>query len=243
MIRLIDIRLFLYRAIVLVSALVVIIFTAPGLIVALWWTGIRDCPPGYWTYWWLSWAYQGLVAAGWVPIRIQGDISSLQRPAGVVIIANHQSSADIPLVGSLLGVRPHVWLYWRRFMYHKYIGFFVRHIGLPVLSSQPAEDARTLIKAVKLIKCGYAVVLFPEGGRYVGHTNQFLGGFELIARKAQCPIIPVHLKGVEYVLPPGKWWGMPQPIDIVIGDGIMPSADVSSQELIQQLHAWFVAHD
>ena len=47
--------------------------------------------------------------ATFLPIHVEGKENLIEQPA--IIIANHQSSLDIPVIGALFDHHPHVWLF------------------------------------------------------------------------------------------------------------------------------------
>jgi 1-acyl-sn-glycerol-3-phosphate acyltransferase len=57
-------------------------------------------------------------------------------------------------------------------------------------------DRQAIRLATETIRQGYGLVLFPEGTR--SRTDQFLpakAGLGVVARTAECPIVPVYLHG------------------------------------------------
>jgi 1-acyl-sn-glycerol-3-phosphate acyltransferase len=77
---------------------------------------------------------------------------------------------------------------------------------------------RSLQKAVKKVKDGVPIVIFPEGTRSPdGRLMPFKMGGILIAIKAGCPIVPVAIYGSHKVLPKGSIRIRPGLIKITIG--------------------------
>src|SRR5436190_24106702 len=58
--------------------------------------------------WLMSCFYRGGLWCTLVPVTVKGKKNIPESP--VIIAANHQSSLDIPLIGSLLGIHPHIWI-------------------------------------------------------------------------------------------------------------------------------------
>jgi 1-acyl-sn-glycerol-3-phosphate acyltransferase len=68
-------------------------------------------------------------------------------------------------------------------------------------------DREAFGKAIKLIRAGHVVVIFPEGGRsHDGHLRPPKAGIGVIVSQTGCPVVPAYLKGTFDVLPPGAHW-------------------------------------
>jgi acyl-[acyl-carrier-protein]-phospholipid O-acyltransferase/long-chain-fatty-acid--[acyl-carrier-protein] ligase len=80
------------------------------------------------------------------------------------------------------------------FMASKVIRFSVKIFGaVPIRRDQPLEAIR---KTIEALEGGHVVVLFPEGQlTRTGGLSELERGFELIARKVKCPILPLWVDG------------------------------------------------
>jgi 1-acyl-sn-glycerol-3-phosphate acyltransferase len=62
-------------------------------------------------------------------------------------------------------------------------------------------------RAIKLIRAGHVVVIFPEGGRSRdGDLRPPKAGIGVIVSQTGCPVVPAYLKGTFEVLPMGARW-------------------------------------
>ena len=66
----------------------------------------------------------------------------------------------------------------------------------------PRASISSLSGAVKTLKSGMPLFIFPEGGRTdSGHPSAFLNGPAFMAIRAQVPIVPMALIGTMNCLP------------------------------------------
>jgi len=122
-------------------------------------------------------------------------VERVPKEGGALIVANHLSYVDV-LVLQLACPRP------IRFIGHEAFlrsGWMFRLIykltgTIPVSPTNALETVRSVTQA---LRAGELVLIFPEGG--ISRTGQLLKlerGFELMARKAGVPVIPVAHDGL-----------------------------------------------
>jgi 1-acyl-sn-glycerol-3-phosphate acyltransferase len=119
------------------------------------------------------------------------------RSGGLIVVANHLSLIDPPLLAASLPRR-------LRFMAKQELfesrgGVFVRLFGaFPVRRFQ--ADRQALRQARSLLENGEAVAMFPEGHRSDG--NGMIAahpGTALIALQSGAPVLPVAITGSEQI--------------------------------------------
>jgi acyl-[acyl-carrier-protein]-phospholipid O-acyltransferase/long-chain-fatty-acid--[acyl-carrier-protein] ligase len=127
------------------------------------------------------------------PTRIVGA-EHLPTTGGVLIVCNHVSYADVlPL--ALSCTRPIRFLSLDSLFKVPVLGVVLRIFGCIPVSPLKAKDA--LKKAADALAAGEVVCLFPEGQlTRTGCLMELKPGFELIARKAGCPVVAAHLDGL-----------------------------------------------
>lgn len=157
-----------------------------------------------------------LLLVSLVRVRVRGA-ENLEPGGRYVYVANHQSYADIPVLFGYLPVRFRIMAKASLF-YLPIVGWYLRWNGhLPVTWKNPVADARRLLQAVKYIRQGYPVVVFPEGGRSVsGSLEEFKTGIFLAALKVGAPVVPVTIVGSRPVLARGSWHVRPGRIELMI---------------------------
>jgi len=136
-------------------------------------------------------------------------LSELEGP--VIFAANHHSHIDTSL---LLTSIPEPWR-------HKIVVgaaadyFFGTRVAGTVAAlamgaipiERTALNRRTIDKAVTLLRGGWSLVLYPEGGRSRdGWGQQFRPGAAFLAKQAGVPVVPVHIRGTFDILRKGRAW-------------------------------------
>lgn len=184
--------------------------------------------------------YSGVVYSAFLPVNIKNKQGIPASP--VIIVANHQSAFDIPIVGYLCGGHPHVWYVLDYYANKPILGFFVRRMGIIVTQDSGVKAARALLAGVKMaLECNSHTILFPEGGRYTdGTIHPFLGGFALLAKKTNQPIVPVFIKNIGAILPP-KCYVIQKilPIEVIVGPLYAYHAEEDETQFIQRVQDWF----
>lgn len=191
-------------------------------------------------FWLLHKTYAGIVYSTFLPVRVIGKKHMVDEPA--IIIANHQSALDIPVLGYICYAHPHVWYVLDYYARKPVLGFFVRRMGISITREVDAKSARALITGMRLMAHNHRhTLLFPEGARYVdGSTHPFKGGFALLARKTGRPVVPVYLKNLGKILPPDSFiMHAVLPIEVIIGPVYYYKALETDEQFIARVHAWF----
>ena len=152
----------------------------------------------------LSRAYFGL--------RLRGT-EHIPREGGLVIVPNHQTYADPPLV-SIPVRRPVYYMAWSRLFDIPVFNRFIRLLrAFPV--DIDARDARATREAVRLLQRGAALMIFPEGERTAdGRLRRFKPGAFRLAVSLDVPVLPVTIAGGDHAWPPGRI--LPRPGRITI---------------------------
>jgi len=122
------------------------------------------------------------------------NVDALPAKGGVLLLPNHISYIDAVIL-QLACPRPIRFLVYDQIYRARFL-----HWGLRLLGAIPISPkiARTAIEtAVNALARGEVVCLFPEGALTRTATLQKLNrGYELIARKARVPVMPVWLENV-----------------------------------------------
>src|SRR5580704_6092018 len=107
----------------------------------------------------------GRALAGVNPWRIHiSGGENLDASQVYVVVSNHQSLADIPLLSHLrLDTK---WLAKAELFRVPLLGWMMRMAGdVPVDRSSPRQGARAMMRCAKYLREDCSVVFFPEGGR------------------------------------------------------------------------------
>ena len=138
-----------------------------------------------------------------------------------VIVSNHQSLADIPLVSHLrLDTK---WLAKAELFRVPLLGWMLRMAGdVPVDRSSPRHGARAMLQCAKYLRQHCSVVFFPEGGRSLdGEVQPFNEGAFQLAIRERVPILPLVVEGTGAALPSQSWiWGKTGEIQLRVLEAI-----------------------
>ncbi len=149
-------------------------------------------------------------------LKIFGEyIIDLRRP--YVIVSNHQSFADIPLIANLPWEMK--WLAKAELFKLPVIGWMLRMSGdIPVDRKNKRAAAQSFIKAYRYLMQKCSVIFFPEGTRSSdGLVHRFTDGAFQLAIRAQVPILPLVVEGSRDCLPKRSWkFGKPRDIFLKI---------------------------
>jgi 1-acyl-sn-glycerol-3-phosphate acyltransferase len=168
-----------------------------------------------------SWG-QTVVRISGVSVTVVGA-ENLNGQVGVYV-SNHLSYTDTPV---LFGALPFQFRIVARHDLFKlpFIGWHLQRSGqVPVNVTNPRASISSLSSAVKTLRGGMPVVIFPEGGRSkTGHPENFMNGPAFMAIRAGVPIIPMALVGTHELLPMHTKEFHPVPVTLAVGQPIQTS--------------------
>ena len=117
----------------------------------------------------------------------------LPEKGGVLILPNHVTWADAFLVSAACR-RPVRFVMYDGFMQARGVGWFARLFDTVPISPTRAKDAIRLVS--EALESGHVVCLFPEGElTRTGTMQEIKKGFELMARRAGTPVVPMWIDG------------------------------------------------
>jgi len=140
---------------------------------------------------------------------------------GNVFVANHRSLIDVCAV--FLALPGDLRFLAKKELYKiPLVSFALRTMGIIEVDRTDSEAAaRSIDRAVSEIRAGRSVILFPEGTRSrQPHLLPFKKGAFVLAIKAQAPIVPVTLLGMDQALKPDTILLYPSTVRLVIHDPI-----------------------
>lgn len=159
-------------------------------------------------------------------IRISGarlttlEMDRLDGRVGVYV-ANHLSYMDTPVIFATLPLQFRIVARHDLFKL-PFVGWHLRRSGqVPVNVTNPRASISSLGGAVKTLRTGMPLFIFPEGGRSAtGHLESFMNGPAFMAIRSGLPIIPMALIGTYELLPMHSLEFHPVPITLAVGEPI-----------------------
>ncbi|MSR61911.1 MAG: 1-acyl-sn-glycerol-3-phosphate acyltransferase [Planctomycetes bacterium] len=152
--------------------------------------------------------------------RAEG-VEHMPRTGGVLIVANHQSYLDIPIVAA--ATPRHVAFVARATLARsRFLAFVMRESGA-VLIQPNTPDRGALEAMIGHLQQGDCVAVFPEGTRTRdGRMGAFRAGAAVAARRAGAPIVPAAILGAFEAWPRSRKLPHPHRIRLRFGAPIAP---------------------
>ncbi|MPY99484.1 MAG: 1-acyl-sn-glycerol-3-phosphate acyltransferase [Actinophytocola sp.] len=183
-------------------------------------------------------------------ITVRGK-ERVPRTGPVVVVANHMSMVEPQLLFGLLPRR--VVFLVKKEMYRGPVGKGLELIGqLPVQRGEPHRTP--LLHAVRLLRAGGLVALFPEGTRGTGDVTAAQQGAAWMVRASGALVQPVAVRGTRR--PEGSrkrfrpnvdvYFGEPFALDVARGrTGLVEATEqlrVRLADTVAELDAWRASH-
>ena len=127
---------------------------------------------------------------------------NVPRTGGVVVAANHISNFDPPILGIALP-RPVSYMAKKELFAMPVLTQLLPHLNAFPVDRQAGGTA-ALRAALRMIKEGRCVGIFPEGGRNVTGRNEEKAGAAFLAAASGVPVVPAAIVGTRKLRPFGK---------------------------------------
>jgi long-chain acyl-CoA synthetase len=190
--------------------------------------------------------------------RVERRGTPVQQPhAPLLIIANHSTAYDLPLV--LYGLPPNLRRRIAVAMSGEMLLDFRRGRGAPNALLNPLMPIaywlitvfmnvfplprlggfrRSFEHAGRALDRGYSVLIFPEGHRSADGTLQpFRSGIGLLAQQAEADVLPVALVGLDQIIKSGSRWFRSGRITVRVGEPIPYDPHSTPEQTTQRLQA------
>ena len=131
-----------------------------------------------------------------VYLRVSCGVSNVPRTGPVLLVANHQSNLDPPLIAGEI--------HWRRLEYMakaelfktSWFGRFIGGLGAVPVRDDGGSNTAVIRTMLRRLNEGAAVLVFPEGSRTEdGALQSFQPGVALLIKRSKCPVVPVAVEG------------------------------------------------
>jgi 1-acyl-sn-glycerol-3-phosphate acyltransferase len=138
-------------------------------------------------------------------VRVEG-LENVPRSGPLIVVANHLSNADPPLVVGWLtpALRRPMHILAKEALFVGPIGAFLRSQGVTPVKAG-GSDVEALRSARAVLERGAVLCIFPEGTRsYTGELGEPKPGVAVLAARSAVPILPVGISGSDRFLGRGR---------------------------------------
>jgi 1-acyl-sn-glycerol-3-phosphate acyltransferase len=154
------------------------------------------------------------------PVKVAG-LDKIDTSKPHVYAVNHASAMDIPVLYVYLPFQFRI-VFKKELLSYPIVGWQLKRSGQVCIDQQkPTNSIAAIRSAVKSLKGGMPLVIYPEGGRTPdGGIKPFLPGAFFLAIKAQVDIVPVALVGTFELLPMNTYHIKCRPLEMRVGEPI-----------------------
>lgn len=154
------------------------------------------------------------------PVKVIG-LNRIDTTKTHVYAANHGSALDIPVLYANLPFQFRI-VFKKELLAYPMVGWYLKSSKQVCIDQQnPTQSLNDIRSAVKSLKAGMPLVIFPEGGRTPdGELKPFLPGAFFLALKAQVDIVPIALVGTFETLPMNTYHIKSRPLEMRVGEPI-----------------------
>ncbi|MGB8012643.1 MAG: lysophospholipid acyltransferase family protein [Terriglobales bacterium] len=164
------------------------------------------------------------------PVKVTGQdhLTATEKPR--VYAVTHASALDIPILYVYLPFQFRI-IFKSELLSYPFIGWHLKRSGQVCINQQnPAASIGAVKSALRSLRSGMPLVIFPEGGRTRdGQLQPFLPGAFFLAIKAKADIIPIALVGTFELLPMNTYHIKCQPLEMRVGEPI-PTAGLTLRD-------------
>lgn len=173
-------------------------------------------------------------------LRVEGAewLGEQRRPA--ILAANHVSHADtVVLLAALpdrareqtvVGAAADYW--YQRPLLGRLVGLWLN--TFPFARTGGAQAV--LHSSSQLLKSGWNLLIYAEGTRSLdGRLGKFLPGVGHLAHETRSPVVPVHVGGTHRVMPKGRWYFLPAPVQVRFGKPLEARKGEGSRAFTQRV--------
>jgi 1-acyl-sn-glycerol-3-phosphate acyltransferase len=165
------------------------------------------------------------------PVQVTG-LEKIDHTRPQVYAVNHASALDIPVLYACLPFQFRI-VFKKELLSYPIIGWHLRRSGQVCINQQNTVASLGSVRsALKGLKQGMPLVIFPEGGRTNnGQIKSFMPGAFFLAIKAQVEIVPIALVGTHELLPMNTYHIKCRPLEMRVGEPI-PTAGLKGHDIV-----------
>jgi 1-acyl-sn-glycerol-3-phosphate acyltransferase len=155
------------------------------------------------------------------PVKITGldaEEGEFDNSKPRVYAVTHASALDIPILYVNLPFHFRI-IFKSELLAYPFVGWHLKRSGQVCINQQnPSASIGAIKSALRSLRNGVPLVIFPEGGRTRdGNIQPFLPGAFFLAIKAQADIVPIALVDTFALLPMNTYHIKCQPLEMRVG--------------------------
>lgn len=156
-----------------------------------------------------------------IMFRIEyNGVEKIPETGALIIAGNHSSYLDGIILGAMSKRSIH-FMAKKELFKNKFLASFFRTLkAFPVDREKPGKSSISM--ALKILKNGNILGIFPEGTRYIESLGKPFYGVGFFSIKSGVPILPVAIHGPSKIAPKGKYIPRFLKIRVTVGDLILP---------------------
>ena len=165
------------------------------------------------------------------PVKVTGmDKDKIDKSKPRVYAVSHASALDIPILYVNLPFQFRI-IFKSELVAYPFIGWHLKRSGQVCINQQnPAASIGAIKSALRSLRSGMPLVIFPEGGRTRdGKIQPLLPGAFFLAIKAQADIVPIALVDTFDLLPMNTYHIKCQPLEMRVGE-IIPTTGLTVRD-------------
>lgn len=148
-------------------------------------------------------------------VEVRGT-EHVPRTGPAMIVANHSSVLDPPIVGAV-APRPLHFMAKAELFSIPLLGRLIHAVNARPVRREGA-DARALREALRILESGHALLVFPEGTRGPeGALREGKAGAGMLALLSGARVVPAFVEGTGQALPRGR--AIPRPVKVRVSFG------------------------
>ena len=181
-----------------------------------------------------KWMVKSLLIKEEIIYEDEAMFRGLDSKDGIVLISNHSSNLDIPLIINALSDSMDIsYIAKKEMSTWPFFGKWIPESGGVFLDRENArEGIKGIKKGIEIVKNGHPLCIFPQGTRKRGFgENEFKKGSFKLATEVNGYVIPVAIKGSDLIQEPGKTaMKLGRKVIVYVGKPIKMS-DLSEEEI------------
>jgi 1-acyl-sn-glycerol-3-phosphate acyltransferase len=159
----------------------------------------------------------------------------IPKKGGFILASNHLSYLD-PVALGVACPRKLNFMARHDLFSNPLFSKFISSLGAFPIKRNSA-DLSALKEAIKRLKDGKALVLFPEGRRKdrISVITEPQLGIGFLVKKTRIPVVPALIKGTDKALPKGARFIIPKKISVHFGKQIQIKRDIPYGDIAQKI--------